>query len=124
MVFKRQVTVSVILLMAIILISNYFVYQTFPPKVSTSPVTVNAYWLKTNVKLGDSVTFVVKAANSNFVVQIWKEGISGEPVIQYQGSGILSQDFIPPEKAVYYIKVIFPDGSVWVQQKEYQLIVN
>lgn len=124
MVFKGLVIVLIILLMVIISVSSYFVYSTFSPTVSTSSITVNAYWLKTNIFLGESVTFVVKAANSNFVVQIWKEGVESEPVVQYQGSGILSQSFISPEKGVYYIKVILPDGSMWIQQTEYRLIVN
>ncbi|MEM2179261.1 MAG: hypothetical protein QXG36_07920 [Nitrososphaeria archaeon] len=124
MEFKRLVIALIILLMAIISVSSYLVYSSFSSTVSTSPVTVNAYWLKTNIILGESVTFVVKAVNSNFAVQIWKEGVENEPVVQYQGSGILSQSFIPLEKGVYYIKVVLPDGSVWMQQKEYRLIVN
>lgn len=126
MEIKRLVVISATLLIVVLSVSGYFVYSTFSPTVSTSPVTVNAYWLKTNVTLGESVTFVVKAANSDFVVQIWKESSLhlSEPIVQYQGSGFLSQNFVPPEQAVYYIKVILPDGSVWEQQKEYRLIVK
>ncbi|MGQ9782165.1 MAG: hypothetical protein ACUVQ8_08000 [Nitrososphaeria archaeon] len=69
---------------------------------------------------------MVKAANSNFVVQIWKEGIShsDELVVQHQGFGGLSESFTPSERSTYYIKVTLPDGTSWEQQREYRLTVN
>ncbi|MEM3403792.1 MAG: hypothetical protein QXJ17_04595 [Nitrososphaeria archaeon] len=118
------------LLIAIVIISitilSITTYLTFFQKVTKPSVSVNAYWLKTDVTLGESVTFVVKAANSNFLAQIWKEDISHlkELVAQYQGSGILSQSFTPLERSTYYIKVMLPDGTMWEQQLEYWLKVR
>jgi hypothetical protein len=126
MATKRLLIVLVVISIAILSITSYSAYLTFFQTVTKPPVTINAYWLKTNITLGESVTFVVKAANSNFVVQIWKENVShqNELVAQYQGSGILSQSFTPSERSTYYIKVMLPDGTRWEQQVEYRLRVN
>jgi len=126
MATKRLLIVLVVISIAILSITSYSAYLTFFQTVTKPPVTINAYWLKTNITLGESVTFVVKAANSNFVVQIWKENVShqNELVAQYQGSGILSQSFTPSERSTYYIKVMLPDGTRWEQQVEYRLRAN
>jgi len=126
MATKRLLIVLVVISIAILSITSYSAYLTFFQTVTKPPVTINAYWLKTNITLGESVTFVVKAANSNFVVQIWKENVShqNELVTQYQGSGILSQSFTPSERSTYYIKVMLPDGTRWEQQVEYRLRAN
>jgi LEA14-like dessication related protein len=92
--------------------------------ITKPPVTINAYWLNTNISLGESVTFIVKAANSNFTAQIWKENSPDKLIIQYQGSGILSQNYAPTERGIYYIRVTLPDGNEFVQQEDFRLRVN
>jgi len=126
MATKRLLIVLVVISIAILSITSYSAYLTFFQTVTKPPVTINAYWLKMNITLGESVTFVVKAANSDFVVQIWKEKVShqNELVAQYQGSGILSQSFTPSERSTYYIKVMLPDETRWEQQLEYRFKAN
>jgi hypothetical protein len=93
---------------------------------STNPVSINAYWLDTDIALGESVTFVVKTVSSNFTAEIW-EVIQSPPdklVAEYKGKGGTTFDFTPTERGTYYIKVILLDGTVWDQQVEYRLKVN
>jgi LEA14-like dessication related protein len=92
--------------------------------ITRPPVTINAYWLNTNITLGESVTFIVKAANSNFTAQIWKENSPDKLIIQYEGSGLLSQSYTPSERGIYYIRVTLPDGNEFVQQEDFRLRVN
>ncbi len=92
--------------------------------VTRPPVTINAYWLNTNITLGESVTFLAKAANSNFTAKIWKENSPDKLVIQYQGYGFLSQNFTPTERGIYYLRVTLPDGNEFVQQENFRLNVT
>ncbi|MBC7091206.1 MAG: hypothetical protein H5T50_04775 [Nitrososphaeria archaeon] len=126
MKLKKIAVISVAFSVIVLPTFVFLGYTGFSPTISTSPITVNAYWLKTNIILGESTLFVVKAANSDFVVQIWKEGPmnSSELIIEYEGSGFLSQNFVPRTRGTYYLKVILPDKSLWVQQEEYMLIVG
>jgi len=123
----RRFAIILALTLIVLTIASYpFLSQTNTSTVSKPPVTVNAYWLKTNITLGESVTFVVKAVNSNFTAQILKENPSktDELVSQYKGSGLLTEKYTPCESATYYIKVILSDGTSWLQQKEYRLTVK
>jgi len=70
MVSKRLLIVAIVVLIVILSIIGYSVYSSFFPTVTKPPVTVNAYWLNTNITLGESVMFVVKAVNSNFTAQM------------------------------------------------------
>jgi len=114
-------------LIVLIPASYPFLSQTNTSTVSKPPVTIDAYWFKTNITLGESVTFVVKAANSNFTAQIWKANPSkmiDELVSEYKGAGLLTEKFTPSEYATYYIKVILSDETSWLQQEEYRLTVK
>ena len=126
MASKTLLILTIIILILILSIVSYSIYSYFSPTVTKPPVTVNAYWLNTNITLGGSVTFVVKAVNSNFTAQIWKVNTSppDKLVAQYNGFGLLSQSFTPSECSTYYIKVILLDGTIWEQQIEYRLKVN
>jgi len=69
----RRLAIILALTLIVLTPASYpFLSQTNTSTVSKPPVTINAYWLKTNITLGEFVTFVVKAANSNFTAQIWK----------------------------------------------------
>jgi len=137
MVSNRLLVIMVVSLIVVLSIVGYSIYMSSNPTTtttitttttssSTNPVSINAYWLDTDITLGESVTFVVKTVSSNFTAEIW--AVSQSPpdklVAQYKGKGGATYDFTPSERATYYIKVILLDGTVWDQQVEYRLKVN
>jgi len=133
MVSNRLLVIVVVSLIVVLSIVGYSAYvsshlttTTTTTSSSTNPVSINAYWLNTNITLGESVTFVVKTVSSNFTAEIWE--VSQTPpdklVAQYKGKGGSTYDFTPSERSTYYIKVILLDGTVWNQQAEYRLKVN
>jgi LEA14-like dessication related protein len=96
--------------------------------ITKPPVTINAYWLSTsfspNITLGESITFIVKAANSNFTAQVREENSPDKLVSQYQGYGFLSPTFTPNERGTYYLRVTLPDETEFVQQEDFRLKVT
>ena len=128
---NRLLVIVVVSLIVVLSIVGYSVYlssqvTTTTTTSSTIPVSINAYWLDTDITLGQSVTLVVKTVSSNFTAEIWE--VSQQPpdklVTQYKGKGGANYDFTPTERGTYYIKVVLLDGTVWDQQVEYRLKVN
>jgi flagellar basal body-associated protein FliL len=134
MASNKLYIIIVVVLIIVLSIVGYSAYMSFLPTtttttssttITTGPVSINAYWLNTNITLGESVTFVVKTVSSDFTAEIWKVNAPDELVAQYQGKGGLSQDFTPPERSTYYIKVRLLDGTdIWEQQVDYRLKVS
>jgi hypothetical protein len=130
MASNKLYIIIVVVLIIVLSIVGYSAYMSFLPTTttttsSTNPVSINAYWLNTNITLGESVTFVVKTVSSDFTAEIWKVNAPDELVAQYQGKGGLSQSFTPSERSTYYIKVRLLDGTdIWEQQVDYRLKVN
>jgi hypothetical protein len=133
MVSNRLLAIMVVSLIVVLSIVGYSVYMSSLPTTtttttssSTNPVSINAYWLDTDITLGGSVTFVVKTVSSNFTAEIWEviQPPMDKLVTEYKGKGGATYDFTPSERGTYYIKVILLDGTVWDQQVEYRLKVN
>ena len=130
MASNKLYIIIVVVLIIVLSIVGYSAYMSFLPTTttttsSTNPVSINAYWLNTNITLGESVTFVVKTVSSDFTAEIWKVNAPDKLVAQYKGKGGLSQDFTPSERSTYYIKVILLDGTdVWERQVDYRLKVS
>ncbi len=106
MASNRSYTFIVLVLIIVLSIVGYSAYLSFLPTtttttssttITTGPVSINAYWLNTNITLGESVTFIVKTPSSNFTAEIWKVNAPDKLVAQYKGKGGLSQDFSPSE---------------------------
>ena len=69
MISNRLLVIIVVSLIVVLSIVGYLVYMSSLPTTtttttsSTNPVSINAYWLNTDIALGESVTFVVKTVS-------------------------------------------------------------